>query len=243
MMNETDFYGTRTSTIDCQACVIRSGCSSRLTLSHGDLASNAETDNCETRPEPSVIRVQLSPLSQKVFASLPRPSAEINMYSRNHVHRCVLGSVHMEQAELPEVHTVGFDKLREGAKLMTHYYASLPPATNKVLEVFMQTKSDLCLRVLSMTISLISISICFTLFKSQWKQFNTQPQHFFHGTHGRFLHIIDEPVGDDMEAITAFLYLLKDDFSALSEVVKEVIARRKVATCPTSSTPTEQTLL
>ena len=36
MMDDTDSHGTRISTIDLQACVIRTGCSFKWTLNHGD---------------------------------------------------------------------------------------------------------------------------------------------------------------------------------------------------------------
>ena len=78
------------------------------------------------------------------------------------------------------------------------------------------------------------------MFRRQWKQFITHPQRFLRVTHGRFLHIVNELAADDTQASTAFLYLSQDEFSALSEIAKEV--RRKVATCPTSNASTERPL-
>ena len=75
MMNDTHSHGTRMSTIDCQACVIRPSCSSKLTLNHGDLVLIPDMDYCETRPEPFIAKVQLTPSLQKVFEFLPPPSA------------------------------------------------------------------------------------------------------------------------------------------------------------------------
>ena len=165
------------------------------------------------------------------------------MYSHSEVRKSVLTSVRMTLAELPEVYTMDFDKLKEVAEPISHYYASIPPATSKALEGYMQTKRTLCLALLSLTISLISFSISFTLFRRQWRQFTTHPQRFFRGTHGRFLHVVNELVADDAQATTAFLYLTENEFSALSELAKEVLARRKVATCPTCNAATEQPLL
>ena len=91
-----------------------------------------------------------------------------------------------------------------------------------------------------MSISLIFFSFSFILFKPQWKQFINHPQRFFRGTRGRVLHIFNELAADDTQATTAFLYLTEDEFSTLSEVAKEVLARRKVATCATSNASTEQ---
>ena len=85
--NDTDSDGTRISTIDCQPCVIRPGCSSKLTLNHGDLVLNPDMDYCETHPEPFVARVQLSPSLQKFSGSLPPPNAEFHLYSHSEVRK------------------------------------------------------------------------------------------------------------------------------------------------------------
>ena len=175
MMNDTNSHGTRMSTIDCQACAIGSGCSSKLTLNHGDLVSNPDMDYCETRLEPFIAKVQLTP-SLQVFESLPPAGAEFNMFSHSEVRKSVLTSVRLEPAKLPEIHTMDFDKLKEVAEPISHYYASIPPATSKILEGYMQTKSALFLVILSMTIFLISFSIPSTLFRRQWKQFITHPR-------------------------------------------------------------------
>ena len=76
----------------------------------------------------------------------------------------------------------------------------------------MQTKEALCLVLSSLSISLISFSISFTLFRRHWKQFITHPQLFFRGTQGRFLHNVNEIAVDDTQATTAFLYLTEDEF-------------------------------
>ena len=65
MTKDTNSHGTRMSTIDCQACVIRPSYSSKLTLNHGDLVLNLDMDYCETRREPFVAKVQLTPSLEK----------------------------------------------------------------------------------------------------------------------------------------------------------------------------------
>ena len=187
--------------------------------------------------------MQPTPSLQIVFESLPTPSAEFNVYSHSEVRKSFLTSVRMELAELPEVHTIDFHRLKEVAEPISHYYASIPPTTSKALEGYIQTKRALCLVLLSMTISSISFSISFTFFTRQWNQFVTHPQRIFRGTHGRFLHIVNELAADDTQATTAFLYLTEDEFSALSEIAEKVLARRKIANCPTSNASTEQPLL
>ena len=96
-------------------------------------------DYCESRPEPYVAKVQLTALLQKFFELLPPPSAEFNMYFHSEVLKSVLTSVHMELAELPEVHSMAFDKPKQIAEPISHYCASIPPATSKALEGYMQT--------------------------------------------------------------------------------------------------------
>ena len=119
-MNDTNSHGTRMSTIDNQAFFIRPGCSLKLTLNHRDLVLNPDMEYCETRPEPVVAKVQLTPLLRKVFESLPPPSAEFNMYSHSEVRKSVLASVGMELAELPEVYTGDFDKIKVVAEPISH---------------------------------------------------------------------------------------------------------------------------
>ena len=78
------------------------------------------------------------------------------------------------------------DKIIELVEPISPYYASNQPVTSEALEGYMQTNSALCLALLSVTISWISFSISFTLFRRKWKLFITHPQRFFRGTHGGF---------------------------------------------------------
>ena len=85
----------------------------------------------------------------------------------------------MEVEGLPEVHIVDFEKPKELADLISHYYAFILPATSRALERYMQTKSALYLALLSKTISLISFGISFTPFRRQLKHFITHLQRTF----------------------------------------------------------------
>ena len=75
------------------------------------------------------------------------------MYSHSEVRKSVLTSVRLVLEELPEVHPIHFDKIKEVFEPISHYYASIPPATSEAFEGYMQTKSALCLAFLTMTIS------------------------------------------------------------------------------------------
>ena len=100
-MSDTDSRGTRMSTIDRQACVFRPSCSSKLTLNHENLVLNLDRDYCETRQEPFVARVQLTPSLQNISDSMPPPSAELNMYSHSEVRKSIWTCDRMELAEIP----------------------------------------------------------------------------------------------------------------------------------------------
>ena len=155
-----------------------------MTLDHGDLVSNPDMDYCEAFW--AICHQSASnTIVEKDFESFPPPSAALNLYCHSQVRKSVLTSVRMELAQLPKVPTLDFDKFKEVTKYIFHYHASNPPATNKALAGYTQTKSALCLALLFMSISLISLSISFTFFRRQWKQFITHPQRFFRGTHGR----------------------------------------------------------
>ena len=118
-MNDTYSDGTRMSNIDCQACVVRPGCSSKLTLKHRDLVLNPDMYYSETRPGPFVARMQLTSSLQKAFESLPPPSTEFIMYSQSEEIKSVLTSVRTELAELREVNTLDFEKLKKVAEPTT----------------------------------------------------------------------------------------------------------------------------
>ena len=134
-------YLSRMSTIDCQAGVIRPDCSSKLTLNHRDLVLNSDMDYCQTRPQPFVAIVQLTPSLQKVFESLPPLNAEFNVYAHCEVRKSVLTSVRIELAELPKVHTVDFDKLEEVSEPIFHYYTPIPPVTSKLSKYMCRLKA------------------------------------------------------------------------------------------------------
>ena len=102
MINDNDSHGTRMSIMDCRACVVRPGCSTKQTLNNGDLLLNWATDYCETRQEPFVAGLQLTLSLQKVLESLPPPTAEFNMCSHSEVPKSFLTSVGTERAVLPE---------------------------------------------------------------------------------------------------------------------------------------------
>ena len=75
--------------------------------------------------------------------------------------------------------------------------------------------------------------VSFTLFHQQWRRLFSHPQHFFRGTSGRFLHIVDnssQTTADDY----SFLYLSVAELKTLQEFAHETLRRPGFKTNPTT---------
>ena len=197
--NDTDGLPVSISTLQCQACLIRPGCSSTLTFNHGDLVLSPDIYFCETRPEPFVASVKLTPSVAAVFNTLPPASADLNVYSFGEARREIVFSVQLELAALPHVKTMTNEDLRTVDQPISHYYTTIS-STRRALADYMPMRTAFSLACASMTISLLSFSISFTPLRRQWQRFFKQPQRFFRGTHGRFLHIVPNLNDDDEHA-------------------------------------------
>ena len=223
--NDTDCLPVSVSTLQCQACLIRPSCSSTLTFNHGDLVLTPDMDFGETRPEPFVVSVKLTPSLAAVFNTLPPASADLNAYSFGEARREIVSSVQLELASLPHVKTMTNDDLRTVAQPISHYYTTISPSTSRALADYMPMRTAFSLACVSMTISLLFFSISFTLFRRQLQCFFKHPQRFFRGTHGRFLHIVPNLNDDDNDVTTAFLYMTDAEFLSIKGLAREVIAR------------------
>ena len=208
-------YQCPISTLRCQACLIRPSCSSTLTFNHGDLVLTPDMDFCETRPEPFVASVKLTPSLEEVFATLPAATSDLNVYSIGTARKEILSSVQLELAALPHVKSMTSEDLRAVTQPIAQYYTTISPSTSRALADYMPMKTAFCLACVSMTISLVSFSISATLFRRQWRRFFKHPQRFFRGTHGRFIHIVPTLESDDTDQATAFLYMTDSEFIAL----------------------------
>ena len=76
---------------------------------------------------------------------------------------------------------------------------------------------------LSITMSLLTFSISFTLFRRQWRRLFTNPQKFFRGHSGRFIHIVNNASDEYEETDPTFLYLTVMEFQALVSLARETI--------------------
>ena len=162
--NDTDGLPVSISILQCRACLIRPSCSSTLTFNHGDLVLTPDMDFCETRPEPFVASFKLTPSLAAVFITLPPASADLNVYSFGEARREIVSSVQLELTSLPHVKTMTREDLRTVAQPISHYYTTISPSTSRALADCMPMRTVFSLACVSMTFSLLSFSISFTLF-------------------------------------------------------------------------------
>ena len=76
----------------------------------------------------------------------------------------------------------------------------------------------------SITLSLLTFTVSFKLFRGHWNRLFLHPQRFLAGSQGRFVHILDS--NEDpapKEANSPFLYLTKHEFFELQGLAKETI--------------------
>ena len=180
-------------------------------------------DFCETRPEPFVASVQLTPSLEAVCSTLSSATADLNVYSIGTARKEILSSVQLELAALPHVKSMTFQDLHDVTKPISQYYATISLSISIAFADYNPMRTALSRACLSITLSLASFSISATLLRRQWQRFFKHPQRFFRGTHGWFLRIVPNLEDDDTEHATAFLYLTDAEFAALRELAKEVL--------------------
>ena len=232
MKNDSRSAGFTISTLTCQACIVRPSCSSTLSFNQGDLVLTLDMDFCETHP-PLIASIQLTPSLDQVFKHVPPASSQFHVYSVAEARQSVLNSVRMELAEIPDVKRMSPEALDQLTKPIADYYSSISPATSAALSAYLPTRTAVCFSLLSVTVSLLTFCVSFTLFRRQWRRLFSHPQQFFRGTSGRFLHIVDNSpptTADD----SSFLYLSVAEFNALQELAQETLRRPTFTTNPTT---------
>ena len=218
--NDTDGLLVSMSTVQGQACPFRPSCSSTLTFNHGNLVLTPDRDFSETRPEPFVASVKLTPSLAAVFNTLPPASADLNVFSFGEARREIVSSVQLELAASPHMKSMTNEDLRTVTQPLSHYYTTMSPLADH-----MPMRTAFSLVCVSMTRSCLSFIISFALFRRQWQRFFKHPKRFFRRTHGRFLHIVPNLNDDDNDVTTAFLYMTDAEFLAIKGLVREVLAQ------------------
>ena len=148
---------------------------------------------------PLIASIQLSPSLDQVFKHVLPASSQFYVYSVAEARESVFNSVRMELAEIPDVKRMSPEALGQLTKPIADYYSSISLATSAALSAYVPTRTAVCFSLLSITVSLLTFCVSFTLFRRQWRCVFSHPQEFFRGTSGRFLHIDNNssPPNDD----------------------------------------------
>ena len=223
--NDSRQQGVTISNVHCQACVLRPSCSSSLSLNQGDLVLSPDMDFCETQPEPFYAKIELTPSLEQVFRHVPQVDHAFPVYSAGEARQSILNSVRMELAELPEVHRMSPESVDKLTRPIAKYYSSISPATSEALESYLPFRTAVIFSTVSITLSLLTFTISFTLFRRKWKQLFLHPNKFFSQSHGRLLQIRDaeEQSSQATEDDTAFLTISYSEFQALKALASETI--------------------
>ena len=224
MKNDSRSAGFTISTLTCQACIVRPSCSSTLSFNQGDLVLTPDMDFCETHPLSLIASIQLTLSLDQVFKHVPPASSHFHVYSVAEASQSVLNSVRMEVAEIPDVKRMSPEALDQLTKSIADYYSSISPATSAALSAYLPTRTAVCFSLLSITVSLLTICVSFTLFRRHWRRLFSHPQQFFRGTSGRFLHIVDNSSPTTADE-SSFLYLSVAEIKALQELAQETLRR------------------
>ena len=194
-------------------------------------------DFCETHPLPLIASIQLTPSLDQVFKHVPLASSKFHVYSVAEARQSVLNSVRMELTEIPDVKRMSPEALDQLTKPIAAFYSSISPATSAALSAFLSTRTDVCFSLLSVTVSLLTFCLRFSLFCRQWRRLFSHPQQFFRGTSGRFLDIVDN--SSPFTAVDSFfLYLSVAESNALQELAQETLRRPAFNTNPTTYSTT-----
>ena len=220
--NASDLHGVSVSTISCLACILRSSCHSTLTLNQGGLVYEPDMDYCSTSL--SLATIQLVPSLAKVFQHVPHSNQVFQAYSLGEARHSILSSVRMELAELPDAPRMSFESIDRLAEPIAQYHSSISPATSQALESNLPFRTAGLFSTVSFTLSLLTFTKSFTLFRRQWKRFFLHPHKFFKSSKGRLLHVMDnEDTPADPGDTIAILQLSLQEANALKAIANETL--------------------
>ena len=223
MKNDSGAAGFSISSLSCRACLVRPSCSSKLSFNQGDLELVPDMDFCKNNPEPLLATIELTPSLDQIFKQVPNATHKFHTYSIAEARQSVLSTVRLELAELPNVKRMSPETLADLTRPIAKYYSSISPATSAALSSYLPTRTAVLFSLISVTLSLLTFCISFTLFRRQWTRLFAHPQRFFRGTSGRFLHIVKD--SQSTASDTSFLYLSVTEFTALQALAKEALHR------------------
>ena len=132
------------STLSCKACLIRPSSSSTLSFNQGDLELRPDLDFCETKPEPFLVKIQLTPSLDQIFQHVPRSFSNFHTYSVTEARHSDLSSVRLELVELPNNKTMSSESLAKLTRPIAQYCSSVSPATSATLSSYLPNRTAMC---------------------------------------------------------------------------------------------------
>ena len=221
-----------------QACLMPPSCTSTLSFNQGDLVLSSDMDFCETNHEPLVATVALTPSFEQVLRHVPQTSNVFKVYSLGEAWQSIIGSVQMELAELLDVSRVSLIATNELTKPIANYYLSISPANSHALRSYLPFRRAVIFSSLSITLSLLTFTISYTLFCRHWKRLFLHSQRFFASLPGCCIQIMDNKEDRPPKEINSpFLYLTKHEFPAIQGLTKETLQVRSHTNHATNTLP------
>ena len=195
-------------------------------------------DFSETNTELFVATVALTPSLEHVFKHVPQTSNVFNVYSLGEARQSIIDSMQMELAELPDVHRMSPTAIDERTRPIADYYLSIPPATSQALQSYLPYRTAVLFSGFSITLSLLTFTISFTLFRRHWKRLFLHPQRFFFSSQGRLIQIMDgKEDSPQIEDKSPFLFLTKHEFLALQGLAKDTLHQNSPSNHTAHPTP------
>ena len=99
MKNDSRTAGLSIESLSCHACIVRPSCTSTLSFNQGDLVLTPDLDFCESKPQPLIASIQLTPSLEQVFRHVPQASNRFHVYSIAEARQSDLNIVRMGLAE------------------------------------------------------------------------------------------------------------------------------------------------
>ena len=210
------------STIDCQACVFRSGCASTIYISQGDLVLSPDMDLCKTNPQLYIATIKLAPPSNQVFQKVPFIRLNFPCHSIGAAWKSILESFRLELTEIPDVRPMDPDTLQKLTESIVAHYTSLNPATAAAFDNFVPAKTLLLKFGGSTVLSIFFFLLNFLLFHRQARALCSAPRHFFKNRSGQFTLITDST---DSASDSWFHLRTREEFTALRVLANEVLLK------------------
>ena len=173
-----------------------------------------------------------------MFQHVLQTNKVFSVHSLGEARQSIIGSVQMELAELPDVHRMSPAAIDELIKPIADYYSSESPITPHALCSYLPYRTAVLFSGFSITLSLLTFTISFTLFCRHWKRLFLHSQRFFASSQGHFIHILDgneDPASK--EANSPVLHLTKREFLALEDLAMEILQLNSHSNYTANPTP------